>query len=136
MVPSALQEMFVDLLNELYNQEQQSLLVLPKLADAAYAQELDDALRAHLDETRRHVIRLEQIAGQRAIQLGAQETKGFKGAMDDCLTLTIDCLTEPHVRDAALVALAQYLEHYETAIQKQRASWATPSPKRRPLTCN
>ncbi|TVQ01761.1 MAG: ferritin-like domain-containing protein [Planctomycetaceae bacterium] len=111
---ATLHDLYVDELKDLYNAENQILKALPKMAKAASHPELGAAFTDHLAETKVHIERLETIFKE----LG----KGPKGkkckAMEGLLAEGQDLLAEdadPMVLDAALIAAAQRVEHYEMA---------------------
>jgi ferritin-like metal-binding protein YciE len=101
-------------LQDLYSAEDQLTKALPKMADAASSPELKSAFETHLEETRHHKQRLEQ-----AFRMMGQEPKmetcdAMKGLISEGGEI-IDLEGEPDVKDAALIAAAQRVEHYEIA---------------------
>jgi ferritin-like metal-binding protein YciE len=109
-----LHDLFVEQLQDLYSAEQQLVAALPKMANAASNEELRDAFEHHLEETRGHVRRLEEILSQIDETPGGQKCKGMEGLIkegEEVLTMQGD----PNVIDAALIAAAQRVEHYEIA---------------------
>jgi ferritin-like metal-binding protein YciE len=124
---NTMRDLLINQLNELYGAEKHSAAVLPRLAKAASSSKLGAAFRAHADETREHLSRLESVfeelgasprAGARA------ESKGMKGLCQDCLKLAEMPKVESHVRDAALIAVAQHVEHDEIAGYGCARTWA------------
>jgi ferritin-like metal-binding protein YciE len=111
---SSLHDLYVEELKDLYNAEGQILKALPKMAEAAQAAELRAAFETHLQETRQQVERLEQIF--RALDESPKGAKceGMKGIIDEGEDL-IDDDAPKSVNDAALIASAQRVEHYEMA---------------------
>jgi ferritin-like metal-binding protein YciE len=111
---NSLHDLFVEQLQDLYSAETQLVQALPKLAGASSHEELRDAFEKHLAETREHVSRLEQILSQLGATPGGTECKAMKGLIaegDEVLQMQGD----PTVIDAALIAAAQRVEHYEIA---------------------
>jgi|SRR5579862_1027556 len=109
-----LNDLLTEQLQDLYSAETQLVVALPKLAAASSHEELRDAFEHHLQETRGHVSRLDQIAGEIGISLQGEECKGMAGLIregDEILSMQGD----PMVIDAALIAAAQRVEHYEIA---------------------
>jgi len=109
-----LNDLFLEQLQDLYSAETQLVEALPKLASASSNEELRDAFEQHLAETREHVKRLTQIFEQLGETPGTEVCKGMQGLIkegDEVLKLK----GQPAVIDAALIAAAQRVEHYEIA---------------------
>jgi ferritin-like metal-binding protein YciE len=109
----SLNDLFEHEIADLQNAEMQLVEALPKLAGAASNQELRTAFEHHLDETRDHVRRLEEIRGQIGSSL-KEECEGMKGLIAEGEE-TISAGGDPTVKDAALISAAQRVEHYEIA---------------------
>jgi ferritin-like metal-binding protein YciE len=109
-----LNDLFVQQLKDLYDSEMQLTDALPKMAQAASSSQLKDAFQDHFRETQGHVQRLEQVF--RAInQAPKRETcPAMKGMIKEGSDI-ISAKGDPTVRDAALIAAAQRVEHYEIA---------------------
>jgi ferritin-like metal-binding protein YciE len=108
-----LKDLFEHELADLHSAETQLVAALPKIAQAASNEELRGAFEQHLEETRDHVRRLEEIRAQIGSSL-SEECKGMRGLIkegDDIVSGQGD----PIVKDAALIAAAQRVEHYEIA---------------------
>jgi ferritin-like metal-binding protein YciE len=111
----SLHELYVHELKDLYNAEQQILRALPKMADNASSPELRTAFEEHLDQTRGHLDRLEQIFQKLDEPAMGQKCKGLEGIIvggEDMM----DEDAPPAVADAALIGAAQRVEHYEIAV--------------------
>jgi ferritin-like metal-binding protein YciE len=109
-----LNDLFIEQLQDLYSAETQLVAALPKMANAASAEELRDAFEQHLAETREHVTRLDQIFREIGLSPGGEKCEGMAGLIkegEDVLSQQGD----PTVIDAALIAAAQRVEHYEIA---------------------
>ena len=106
--------MFTHEIQDLYDAENQLLQALPKLAQAASNQELREAFEHHLDETRDHVQRLEEIVGQLGISGSGETCEAMRGLIKEG-EKTIAIQGDPTAKDAALIAAAQRVEHYEIA---------------------
>ncbi len=110
----SLQNLYVNELRDLMSAEHMILKALPRMADKASHSALTEAFRMHEQQTRQHVQRLEQIFSM----LGEKpEEKTCKG-MDGIIAEGQDVMREYHdsdVLDAALIAAAQRVEHYEIA---------------------
>ena len=111
----SLKDLLVEQLHELYASEVHSESVIPKLAHAASSPRLAEAMRAHLDETKQHIARLDRVYGEIGAKPKKMETHGSKGILEDCTSIAGRGRIEPHVRDAALIAVMQRLEHDEMA---------------------
>jgi ferritin-like metal-binding protein YciE len=109
----SLNDLFEHEVADLHSAETQLVEALPKLAGAASNQELRTAFEHHLDETRDHVRRLEEIRGQIGSAL-TEECDGMKGLIAEGEE-TISAGGDPTVKDAALISAAQRVEHYEIA---------------------
>ena len=101
-------------LQDLHSAETQLVSALPKLAQAATNDELRQAFEHHLEETRDHVRRLDEILGQLGASAGGEKCKGMAGLIAEGEE-TISAQGDPTVKDAALISAAQRVEHYEIA---------------------
>ncbi|MFO0832311.1 MAG: ferritin-like domain-containing protein [Phycisphaerales bacterium] len=97
---------------DLYNAEHQLIKALPKLAKAATEPGLKQAFLSHLEETRTHVDRLEKIAEKLGIKPTGKTCKAMQGLIAEGSEVLDEKGEEPVV-DAALIAAAQRVEHYE-----------------------
>jgi ferritin-like metal-binding protein YciE len=110
----SLQDVFIHELQDLYDAENQLLKALPKMAQAASNQELREAFEHHLDETRDHAQRLDEIFGQLGISGSGETCEAMRGLIKEGeKTIAMD--GDPTAKDAALIAAAQRVEHYEIA---------------------
>jgi ferritin-like metal-binding protein YciE len=110
----SLETLFVDQLEDLYDAEQRLVKALPKMANAAHDPGLKSAFEQHLRETQNQVSRLEQIfrdMGRSATSSTCYAMKGLVEEGDEMISAKGD----PEVKDAALIAAAQRVEHYEIA---------------------
>lgn len=111
---TTLRDLLVEELRDLYSAESQLIKALPKMAKAASSEELSEAFTAHLEETRGQVERLDQIFGLLDATSGRKKCKAMEGLIAEGKE-TIAEDAEPSVHDAALIAAAQRVEHYEIA---------------------
>jgi ferritin-like metal-binding protein YciE len=109
-----LQELFVHELKDLYSAENQLIEALPKMAKAASTPELKQGFEKHLEQTKTHAERIEQIFQDLDGQPGGVKCKGMEGLIKEGEE-AIKEDGEPAVKDAALIAAAQRVEHYEIA---------------------
>jgi ferritin-like metal-binding protein YciE len=110
----SLETLLVDQLNDLYDAEQRLVLALPKMAEAACDHRLKRAFLMHLAETEQHVRRLERVFELLQIECAAKTCEAMKGLISEGQE-AIDAGGDPGVKDAALIAAAQRVEHYEIA---------------------
>jgi len=110
----SLDSLFLDELKDVYNAEKQILKALPRMAKAASAEELREAFTHHLHETEGHVRRLEQIFKSLGQTARGKKCKGMEGLLEEGKDL-MEEEGAPEVIDAALIAAAQRVEHYEMA---------------------
>ena len=114
MKMTTLHDLYVEELKDLYNAEQQLLVALPEMAKAAEDRQLVKAFTSHLAETKRQVKRLEKIFEELDVSPTGKTCKAMKGLLAEGKdTIAEDAL--PSVKDAALIASAQRVEHYEMA---------------------
>jgi len=104
----------VEELKDLYSAENQLIKALPKMAKAANSEELREAFETHLDQTRGHAIRLEQIGKQLGETMGGKKCKAMEGLIAEGKEI-IEEDAEPAMLDLALIGAAQKVEHYEIA---------------------
>ncbi len=83
MQMETLQDLFVDQLKDLYNAENQLVKALPKLAKSSTSPELKNAFESHLEETKGHVERLEQIFDALGTSPGGKTCKAMKGLIEE-----------------------------------------------------
>jgi ferritin-like metal-binding protein YciE len=110
----SLQDLFVDELKDLYNAETQLTKALPKMAKAAASEDLRAAFEAHLEETEHQIERLETIFKQLEASPKGKKCKAMAGLIEEGKEM-MDMDAEDAVKDAALIAAAQRVEHYEMA---------------------
>ena len=110
----SLHDVFVDELKDIYNAEGQLTKALPKMAKAASSEELQTAFEDHLEETKGQIERLEKIFKQLKVSPKGKKCKAMEGLIEEGKEI-IDADGEDAVKDAALIAGAQKVEHYEIA---------------------
>lgn len=110
----SLRKLYINQLQMLLSTERQITDALPKMVEKATDTQLKQAFQSHLQETKVHVTRLEQI-----LQRATSETRAIKckvtTALIDTAEEMIKDTTDESVRDVALIASAQRVEHYEIA---------------------
>jgi ferritin-like metal-binding protein YciE len=112
MDQETLQECLVDQLRDIYDAEKQLVKALPKLAKAADSEDLSEALTEHLRETQGQVERLERVFEALEVPAKGKPCKGMKGLIEEGAEAAQE-EDEGVVRDLAIIAAAQRVEHYE-----------------------
>ena len=110
----SLETLYVEELRDLYNAEQQILKALPKMAKAASSSNLQKGFQEHLQQTKGQVQRLDQIFADLGRSPKGKKCEAMEGLLKEGAEL-LDAEAEPSVLDAALIAAAQRVEHYEIA---------------------
>jgi ferritin-like metal-binding protein YciE len=114
MKPTSLQELYVEQLKDLYDAEQQIIKALPKMIEAATSAELKRGLNEHLEVTKKQATRLEDIFNTLGEKAKGEKCKGMTGVLAEGDDL-VGGIKDSDVRDAAIIASAQRVEHYEMA---------------------
>lgn len=111
----SLDDVFIHLLSDTYSAEKQLVRGLAKLARAASNEKLSAAFNAHLEETHGQIERIDKIAEQEpAIKIKRIKCVAMEGLIEEANEV-IESTEKNEVRDAALIAAAQKVEHYEIA---------------------
>jgi ferritin-like metal-binding protein YciE len=109
-----LQKLYTDELRDLYNAENQLLKALPKMAKAASSDDLKDAFEKHLEQTKGHVERLEQVFEELGEKPKGKTCRAMKGLVEEGSEI-LQRDGEESVIDAGIIVAAQKVEHYEIA---------------------
>jgi ferritin-like metal-binding protein YciE len=109
-----LDDLFVEEMQDLYSAENQLVQALPKIAKAASSSELRRAFEAHLEQTKGHVRRIEEIFSNVEGSPKGKKCVGMEGLLKEGKEF-LDDEIQDEVRDAALISAAQRVEHYEIA---------------------
>ena len=118
-----LHELFLDELADIYNAEQQLTKALPKMAKAAQNEELRQGFEMHLQETENQIQRLEQVVEALGESMKRKVCKGMKGLIEEGSEMMQEKKGSSSI-DAALIAAAQKVEHYEIASYGTLCAWA------------
>jgi ferritin-like metal-binding protein YciE len=113
MQESALKELYIDELRDIYNAENQLVKALPKMAKAANSDELRAGFEGHLEQTKGHVARLETIFKGLGEKPTGKKCKGMEGLIEEGKEMIEE--QEGEALDAGLISAAQRVEHYEIA---------------------
>jgi ferritin-like metal-binding protein YciE len=120
---STLHDAFIDELRDTYDAEKQLLKALPRLAKAATSEELRTAFEEHLEETRVHVERLEEVFSSIEEKARGKHCDGMAGIIEEGKAILEEEFDEATM-DAALIAAGQRSEHYEMAAYGTLVAWA------------
>jgi ferritin-like metal-binding protein YciE len=118
-----LNELFDDMLKDVYFAENEILKALPKMAKKATSEDLQKAFTDHLEETKGQVKRLDQIFKLLGKKAEGKECHALKGLVKETEELMDEAKSGP-VLDAGLIACAQAVEHYEMARYGALSAWA------------
>jgi ferritin-like metal-binding protein YciE len=111
---TSINDVFTHEVQDLYSAETQLVEALPKMAQAASTDDLRQAFQHHLEQTRDHVRRLDEIMAQAGLSAGTERCKGMEGLIEEGDEI-VNAQGDPTAKDAALIAAAQRVEHYEIA---------------------
>ena len=115
MVSEKFKHFFVDELKDIYWAEKHLTKALPKMQKASSSEELANAFGDHLEATKKHVSRLEQVfelMGEKAV---AKKCDAMAGLVEEANSIMEDTESNTSIRDVGLVLAAQKVEHYEIA---------------------
>jgi ferritin-like metal-binding protein YciE len=118
-----LNEAFIDELRDAYDAEKQLLKALPKMAKKATSEDLTAAFEAHLEETRGHVDKLEQVFGTLGEKVRGKHCDGIAGIIEEGKSVMEEDF-DAETMDACLIAGGQRAEHYEMAAYGTLVAWA------------
>lgn len=116
-------DLFVHQLQDIYYAEQQLTKALPKMADKATDPQLKQGFLTHLEETKQHVARLEEVFKMHGVQVKAVDCPAIDGIIEEA-DETAGEVADKAVLDAALINAAQAAEHYEIVRYGSLIAWA------------
>jgi ferritin-like metal-binding protein YciE len=116
-------DLFVHQLQDIYYAEKQLVKALPKMADKATDAQLKQGFLTHLDETKVHVQRLEQVFQMHGVEAKAVDCPAIDGIIEEAEEVTGE-VEDKNVLDAALINAAQAAEHYEITRYGSLIAWA------------
>jgi ferritin-like metal-binding protein YciE len=114
MAQNTLKQLYVDELRDIYDAEKQLVKALPEMAEAATSEELRSGFEKHLEQTKEHARRLEQIFSELGEKPTGKKCKAMQGLVAEGSEMIEDDF-EGEVKDAELISAAQRVEHYEIA---------------------
>ena len=118
-----LKDLYVDELKDLYSAEKQLVRALPKMAEKAANSQLKQGFLTHLDETKTHVRRLEQVFQMHGAEVKAIDCPAIDGIIQEADEVAGE-IADKSVLDAALINAAQAAEHYEITRYGSLIAWA------------
>jgi ferritin-like metal-binding protein YciE len=118
-----LHDAFVDELRDAYDAEKQLVKGLSKLAKASSSDELREAFEEHLEQTRGHVAKLEQVFNSIDEKVRGKHCEGIAGILKEAQSIMGEDFDD-RTMDASLIAAGQRSEHYEMAAYGTLAAWA------------
>jgi ferritin-like metal-binding protein YciE len=116
-------DLFVHQLQDIYYAEQQLAKALPKMAAKATDEKLKQDFMTHLEETKVHVKRLEQVFEMQGLKVKAVDCPAIDGIIEEADEVTAE-VADKAVLDAALINSAQAAEHYEIVRYGSLIAWA------------
>jgi ferritin-like metal-binding protein YciE len=116
-------DLYLHTLQDIYYAENQILKALPKMIDKAASPQLKQAFSSHLQETEGQVRRLEQAFAALGKDAKGTTCPAIKGIIEEAEELISDC-DDDNVRDAAMLAAAQAVEHYEISRYGTLIAWS------------
>lgn len=116
-------ELFVEELSDMLNAEEQMIKALPHMVKASDSPELKEAFAVHLEETQGQYERLKKIFSILKLKPNSETCKAMEGLVKECKEI-IDEFEPSPLRDAALIAKAQRIEHYEIAAYRTLCTYA------------
>ena len=118
-----LNDLFVHTLRDMYYAEKQIVKSLPEMIEKAHDMELKEGLTAHLGESKNHVRRLEDVFRLHGVEATGVDCPAIDGIIEEADDVAGDVADE-QVLDAAIIAAAQAVEHYEITRYGSLTAWA------------
>jgi len=118
-----LNDLFVHTLRDVYYAESQIMRALPDMIEKAGDPGLKRGLKVHLDETKNHVARIEEVFRMHGDEIRGVDCPAIDGLLEEADDVTGE-VADTRVMDAALIAAAQAIEHYEITRYGALVAWA------------
>ena len=112
MTMTTLEDLLVEQVRDLYDAEKQLVRALPKMAEAAHSEDLQQTIQSHLEETKNQVSRLERVFEELDKPAKGKTCKAMRGLVEEGGE-ALDGKSEASLTDLAIIAAAQRVEHYE-----------------------
>lgn len=116
-------DLFVHTLKDIYYAENQIVKALPDMIEKATDPQLKQGFQSHLAETKNHVKRVEQVFKMHGVEVEGVDCPAIDGILEEADDLAGD-VDDKKVLDAALIAAAQAVEHYEMTRYGTLVAWA------------
>jgi ferritin-like metal-binding protein YciE len=116
-------DLFIHQLKDIYYAEKRILAALPKMIDKATSPELKQGFKMHLEQTKNHVKRVEQVFEMHGVAAATVTCPAIDGIIKEAEEVASD-VADKNVLDAALIAAAQAVEHYEITRYGTLIAWA------------
>ncbi|AWU93348.1 ferritin-like domain-containing protein [Azospirillum ramasamyi] len=124
MAAKTMQDLLIEDLRDIYHAEKQITKALPKMIKAAHSEQLRKAFEAHLEQTHGQVERLQQVFEELDTRPRGKHCDAMEGLISEAQEI-LEMGLAPEVQDAALIAAAQKVEHYEIASYGTLHAYAT-----------
>ena len=122
-IAKSLNDFFIDALKDIYCAENALVKALPKMFENSTDQKLKSAIKNHLDQTRVHVLRLEDVFKSINLKAEGKKCKAMEGLIAEGEEIVSETAAGA-VRDAGIIAASQKIEHYEIATYGTLAAYA------------
>ncbi|SMF72045.1 Ferritin-like metal-binding protein YciE [Azospirillum oryzae] len=124
MAAKTMQDLLIEDLRDIYHAEKQIAKALPKMARAASSDQLRKAFETHLEQTNGQIERLQQVFEEMDTRPRGKHCDAMEGLISEAQEI-LEMGLAPEVQDAALIAAAQKVEHYEIASYGTLHAYAT-----------
>ncbi|MBP2298029.1 YciE/YciF ferroxidase family protein [Azospirillum picis] len=124
MAAKTMQDLLIEDLRDIYHAEKQIAKALPKLARAAHSEQLRKAFELHVEQTNGQIERLQQVFDELDTRARGKHCDAMEGLISEAQEI-LEMGLAPEVQDAALIAAAQKVEHYEIASYGTLHAYAT-----------
>ena len=116
-------DLFVHTLRDIYYAENQIVKALPDMIEKATDKQLKQGFQSHLAETKNHVKRLEEVFKMHGVEASGVDCPAIDGIVEEADDVAGE-VEDKQVLDAALIAAAQAVEHYEMTRYGTLIAWA------------
>jgi ferritin-like metal-binding protein YciE len=120
---STMDDLFVHTLKDIYYAENQIVKALPNMIEKATDSQLRHSFQTHLAETENQIRRLEQVFQMRGVEIEGVQCEAMDGILSEAKDIMGE-VDDPTVLDAAMLAAAQTVEHYEISRYGTLVAWA------------
>ena len=118
-----LDDLFAHTLRDIYYAENKIVQALPEMIEKADDAQLRQGFQTHLAETKNHVKRLEQVFRMHGLEVEGVDCPAIDGIIEEAQDVSGE-VEDKSVLDAALIAAAQAVEHYEITRYGSLIAWA------------